>query len=55
MSEPKHHLEGMGYAFGTAEWIASKKRKIEALGELELVRVVDILPDRKLLPTIRVY
>ena len=54
-SEPKHHVEAMGRASERAEWVASEKRELDALEELEFARIVDIPPDRILLPVIWVY
>jgi hypothetical protein len=54
-SEPKHHAEAMGRASEREEWVASEKREMDALEELEFARIVDIPPDRTLLPVIWVY
>jgi hypothetical protein len=54
-TEPRHHAEAMGRASERDEWVASEKREMDALTELEFAVVVDIPPDRTPLPVIWVY
>jgi hypothetical protein len=45
----------MGRTSEREKWVASEKREMDALNELEFAKIVDIPPDRKLLPVIWVY
>jgi hypothetical protein len=54
-SEPRHHAEAMGRSSERDDWKASEVRELDALNELKFADIVDIPPDRILLPVIWVY
>jgi len=54
-NEPRHHAEAMSRHNEKLEWIASEKRELDALFELNFATICDIPLDRKPLQVIWVY
>ena len=53
--EPRHHAEAMSRDSEREDWIASEKREMDALDELNFAEIVDIPSDREPLPVTWVY
>ena len=53
--EPRHHAEAMSRHNEKLEWIASEKRELDALFEMNFATICDIPLDRKPLQVIWVY